>query len=182
MNQTSYTSFCFLRPIIKVTLSCCSMLGCITAWFGNYSSQDHKKCQLWMKSCPSCKPTSASIDIIDTTFHGKAANVIKDHSRPSHSLFSPLPLESTHHQIQEILFPAVIRLFNGSPITSGCIPNLPIYLIAALTLFYLHFLWNSNIIFCFLLHFSSCTTCCMCAWMDGMIFLDSMQNNIFHCA
>ena len=68
----------FYRCTIESILS-----GCITAWYGSCSAQDHKELQKVMNVAQSITQTSLpSIDSVYTSrCNGKAANIIKD---PTH--------------------------------------------------------------------------------------------------
>eukprot|EP00061_Rhincodon_typus_P016240 g44349.t1 len=69
----------FYRCTIESKLS-----GCITAWYGNCSAQDHKKLRKVMSTAQSIMEAKLpSMDSIYTArCHGKAANIIKDPSHP----------------------------------------------------------------------------------------------------
>eukprot|EP00061_Rhincodon_typus_P009859 g33677.t1 len=69
----------FYTYTIKSILS-----GCITAWYGNCSAQDHKKLQKVV--CTVQTITEANLPSMDSIYKarclGKVANIIKDPSRP----------------------------------------------------------------------------------------------------
>ncbi|XP_072373139.1 uncharacterized protein [Scyliorhinus torazame] len=106
----------FYRCTIESILS-----GCITAWYGNCSAQDHKKLQRVVNTAQSitqiCLP---SIDSIYTSrCLGKAGSIIKDPSHPAYSLFQFLPsgwryrnLRTRTNRLKNSFFPTVTRLLN----------------------------------------------------------------------
>eukprot|EP00061_Rhincodon_typus_P014196 g41075.t1 len=78
MSMRSLTNF--YRCTIESILS-----GCITAWYGNCSAQDHKKLQKVVYTAQTI--TEANLPSMDSTCmarcHGKVANIIKDPSHPA---------------------------------------------------------------------------------------------------
>eukprot|EP00061_Rhincodon_typus_P005355 g24762.t1 len=73
----------FYRCTIESILS-----GCITAWYGNCSTQDRKKLQKVV--CTAQAITEANLPSMDSIYtarcRGKTANIIKDPSHPSNDL------------------------------------------------------------------------------------------------
>lgn len=116
------------------------LLGCNITWLDVFSAKKARHCcEFW--SSPSCKPASPHIDsIYNLCYRWKTANVIKDQS----ILFSPLPsasrykcLKSNDTRFWISFFPAGIRPLNGPLINYGCSPNLPIYHVATIALFFI---------------------------------------------
>eukprot|EP00061_Rhincodon_typus_P004796 g23450.t1 len=86
----------FLRPLRKFGISVRNLTnfyrctnesilsGCIAAWYGNCSTQDHKKLQKVV--CTAQSITEANLPSMDSIYmahcRGKAANIIKDPSHP----------------------------------------------------------------------------------------------------
>ena len=77
----------FYRCTIESILS-----GCITAWYGNYSSQNHKAYQRMVRSAQRITggKLPAFQDTYTTRCHGKAIKIIKDNNHLSHCLFTLL--------------------------------------------------------------------------------------------
>ncbi|XP_072368086.1 uncharacterized protein [Scyliorhinus torazame] len=102
----------FSRCTIESILS-----GCITAWYGNCSAQDHKKLQTAQSITQNCLP---SIDSIYTSCcMGKVGSIIKEPSHPAYSLFQLLPsgrryrsLRTRLNRLKNSFFPAVTSLLN----------------------------------------------------------------------
>lgn len=96
------------------------LLGCITAWCGNCSSQDCKKSKVCRGHSlihhPNQHPPQNPIDFTYTPHcPGKAANVIKDHSHPSpirQAIQKSLKAQTT--RFKDNLIFSVIRHLNRS--------------------------------------------------------------------
>lgn len=124
---------------------------------GNCSAQDLKK--LWW--------------VWNAAQHTNIINIIKDHSQPSHSFFSPLLLAVNARTIRckNSFFTVVIRLFNIPLICSRWISDFSIYLVEAHAFsFYLHFSVALTQFLSFVCFSIALLTC-------GIIWLDSCQNN-----
>ena len=113
MSATTLTNF--YRCTIEHILS-----GCITAWYGSCSAQDHKKLQRVVNVAQSISQTSPpSIDSVYTSrCLRKAASIIKNPTHPGHSLFHLLPsgkryksLRSRTNQLKSSFLPAAIIFF-----------------------------------------------------------------------
>ena len=69
------------------------LLGCITAWYGNCTSLNHKALQRVVRSAQ--RITRGKLPAIDDTYstqcHRMAKKIIKDNNHPSHCLFTLLP-------------------------------------------------------------------------------------------
>jgi hypothetical protein len=68
------------------------LLGCINAWYGNYTFRSHRALQRVMPSAPHINggTLSALQDTYRTQCHRTAKKIIKDINHQSHGLFTPL--------------------------------------------------------------------------------------------
>ncbi len=98
------------------------LTGCITAWFGNSTTGNHKALQRVVRTArhivggelPSLQ------DIYTRRCIRKARRITKDSSHPSHRLFSLLPsgrrlrsIRSRTSRLRDSFFPQAIRLMNS---------------------------------------------------------------------
>ena len=67
-------------------------MGCITAWYGNYTARNCRALQRVVRSAQRIieGKLPALQDTYITRFHRKAKKIIKDNNHPSHCLFTPL--------------------------------------------------------------------------------------------
>ena len=77
----------FYRCTIESILS-----GCITAWYGNCTTRNHKALQRVVRS--DQRITGGKLPALQVTYstryHTKAKNIIKDFNHPNHCLFTTL--------------------------------------------------------------------------------------------
>ena len=95
--------------------------GCITAWYGNWSTSDRKALQRVVRTAQyitGAKPPAIQ-DLYTRQCERKALKIVKDSSHHSHRLFSLLPhgkrYRSTKSRSKRLLnrfYPQAIRLLN----------------------------------------------------------------------
>jgi hypothetical protein len=68
------------------------LLGCITAWYSDYTARNHRVLQrgVWSAQHITRGKLPALQDTYSTQHHRKAKKIIKDINPPSHSLFTLL--------------------------------------------------------------------------------------------
>eukprot|EP00061_Rhincodon_typus_P007377 g29023.t1 len=86
MSVTTFTNF-YRYTVESIPVAC------ITAWYGNCSTQDRKKLQKVV--CIAQTITEANLPSMGSIYtsrcRGKMANIIKDPFHPRHALLQPLP-------------------------------------------------------------------------------------------
>ena len=97
MSTTTLTNF--YRCTIESILS-----GCITAWYGSCSVQEHKKLQSFVNVAQSITQTNLPpIDAVYTSrCLAKAASLIKDPMHPGEKLFRLVPSETKMEKSEDM--------------------------------------------------------------------------------
>ena len=78
------------------------LTGCITTWYGNCTTHNHKALQRAMRTAQSisgCELPSIQ-DIYYSWCVGKAHRIIKDPYHPNHGLFQLLPSGKRHRSLK----------------------------------------------------------------------------------